>query len=1341
MPRPPAKGMVPPPVVAATVLVAPSRPAVAPPSPTPRAAGGVPAQSTVGNAAVAAGLAGAAPDAVRPPPALGNAATAAALSAIPPPPLTLPATGPPLPGAPVPPLALTPPTTAPHPPVEPALPAAGAAPPAPVVGVSPAPALPAAGAAPLAPVVGVSPAPAFPAAGAGPAAAPAPTVGPEAAPAKPEKAAAGPEVARAGGPDAVAAPEKAAAKRRSPGSDPKFQALAKDVARKKKAVTSSHPPAKAEAGAAQAAAVPPPDDREARGKAAHAEEMNEAQPKVFDRAEFVRAVEEAIAKRTPQNLKEADEFGTSGKTEEAKAEVQGKVGEGKRASAEEIATTTAAQPRPAPDAKDVVPMTPDRPPSAPGTPQPANAIPDRLPPAATDMSAGPEQVEARMAAADVTEPQLARSNEPRFKQALAEKEKLDAHSAAAPPALRAEEAAVLGGAEGDARRLGGGAMSSMAGTRAATGRTVQAGMGGAKKRDEDKRARVTAILQSVFDATRTDVEKILSDLDGKVDRQFTAGEKAAREQFTREHGADMRRWKDERYSGPFGWTMWLRDWALPLPDEVNRFYENARRNYINRMRGVISDVATTIEVELRRAKDRIAAGRTQLQDAVRKLPADLRAIGQEAAGEFAEKFTELADTVDEKGTELVDTLATKYTEAVKSVDDEIAREKEKNRGALAKAVDAVKGVIDAIIELKNMLLGVLRKAAQALRAILADPIGFLGRLISAVGGGLKLFMRNIGRHMAAGILGWLLGTAPQAGLRLPAQFDARGIVLLISTLLGLTWSNIRGRIVRRVPEPAVAAAETALPIVGKVKRQGVGGMWDDIKGRVGDLKKELISKIIAYLVPTVIIAGVTWILSLLNPASAFIRACKMIIDIVRFIVTQGRQIIEFVNVVLDAVIAIARGGGGGVPQLVERALARSIPVLIGALAAILGIGGIAGKVKQIFQTLSRPVNRAVDWVIGKIVDLVKKLWAKLKPKRRPDKRPRRDRPGLPRVPRAPRRRRPPRASRPPRAKRPDDRRDRRRPDQREQRRALAAALREARALVRPGASIQEIRAELPEIRHRHRLTSLRLVVDGVTATSTFLHFEAVVNPSEQSPRDEIRLTHQEIQETYGILAAHQDRFQRFADQRGLVIDIRATNPYSAPWIEQGAIPKPTKVKAKTIKPEDTLIGVQEWKLGLVGFFEPTRPVPGSRNFDAANERFNERTKEYAKYYNAMQDLRPPPETRGYYVVEDQVVWGFTDQGEKRRLAGDNDLFQIRYIKDESLLEGKPYVKLLNRMMAANIGVAHGATVNWSPPADLVEIKIEVIRKAADEKIIRFRPHLPPRLVTSTTPIEAVDRAR
>ncbi|MGW1411915.1 hypothetical protein ACWCPY_38780, partial [Streptomyces sp. NPDC002403] len=121
-------------------------------------------------------------------------------------------------------------------------------------------------------------------------------------------------------------------------------------------------------------------------------------------------------------------------------------------------------------------------------------------------------------------------------------------------------------------------------------------------------------------------------------------------------------------------------------------------------------------------------------------------------------------------------------------------------------------------------------------------------------------------------------------------------------------------------------------------------------------------------------------ISLLNPASAFVRAVKGIIDIVTFIVNQGAQIVEFVNSVLDAVIAIANGGAAGVPKMVEAALAASVPLLIGFLASLLGIGSLANKVKSVFHAVSRPVNRAIDKIVGFIAKAGKKLWDRLKRK-------------------------------------------------------------------------------------------------------------------------------------------------------------------------------------------------------------------------------------------------------------------------------------------------------------------------------------------------------------------------
>ncbi|GAA1209669.1 hypothetical protein GCM10009578_060260 [Streptomyces rhizosphaericus] len=915
------------------------------------------------------------------------------------------------------------------------------------------------------------------------------------------------ETARADTAEAApaAAPEVRA--RPGPGADPKFATLKKDVRHKKRSVAASHPPPKAEAGAAQDAARPPKDDEEAQGKTANAEKMNEAKPKDFDKDAFIRAVEKAIAEKAPKNLDEADKFADSGKADEVRQEVRGKVGEGKADSAEQIATTTAAPPdTSAAVPKKVVPLTPDRPPGTPGTPNPANAVPDKLPPSATDLSAGPAQVDRQMADAQVTEAQLKKSNEPTFENALGEKKAAERHSEAAPGRMRGHEKKELHAATAQARRLGAAAMGAMGAQRVRTGQQVGTGKSGAKGRDEEKRAQVTTLLQGVFDTMKKEVEAILDGLDKLVDEQFGREEKAARDAFTAEHKRKMEEYKDRRYSGWTGKARWVRDLFAGLPAEADKIFEEARDNYVRRMRQVISDVADTIGTELNRAKRRIAQGRTEMRDAVRKLPADLRSIGQQAAAEFTDKFDELAQSVDDKGTQLVDTLATKYTDALKSVDDEIAAEKEKNKGLVAKAVDTVKSVINTILELKRLLLSVLAKAASAVMLILKDPIGFLRNLVSAVGAGLRQFLANIGRHLQQGIMSWLLGKTAEAGIELPSKFDAQGVLKMLASLLGLTWQNIRSRIVRKVPrmEPAVAAAETAVPLVAEVRKRGVAGMWNDLKTRVGDLKKDLLDKVIAYVTPTIVVAGIMWVISLLNPASAFVRAVKLIIDIVRFIVTQARQIIEFVNAVLDAVIAIARGGSGGVPGLIESALARSIPVLLGVLAAILGVGGIAAKVKQIVQALSKPVNRAVDWVIDKIVGLVKKLWSKIKlkfekkkpkPKRRPD----RKRPGRPRRRKRPDQRRRPDRRRPKRRRDPKKKRPDKRPDKRteaDKKRALDAAVRDATHLLNEeAATVKTVRRGLGPIKRRHGLTRIQLkkIAEGK------YRIRVTINPSEDTP--------------------------------------------------------------------------------------------------------------------------------------------------------------------------------------------------------------------------------------------------
>jgi hypothetical protein len=72
----------------------------------------------------------------------------------------------------------------------------------------------------------------------------------------------------------------------------------------------------------------------------------------------------------------------------------------------------------------------------------------------------------------------------------------------------------------------------------------------------------------------------------------------------------------------------------------------------------------------------------------------------------------------------------------------------------------------------------------------------------------------------------------------------------------------------------------------------------------------------------IITAGITWLIGLLNPAAAFIKACKLIYDIIMFFVTNAERITKFVNTVIDSVADIVRGNIGGVVAKIETYWAR-----------------------------------------------------------------------------------------------------------------------------------------------------------------------------------------------------------------------------------------------------------------------------------------------------------------------------------------------------------------------------------------------------------------------------------
>jgi hypothetical protein len=772
----------------------------------------------------------------------------------------------------------------------------------------------------------------------------------------------------------------------APGSDPRFLAVTSKVASQGKALR-QHPPPRAEVEKVKNAAMPPAGDKEAQAKEAQAATMAGAKPGGFDKAGFIAAVKAAIAAQAPKSLEEAEEFGSSGKAEAVKGQVAGKVTDGKAASAKDIAEKTAAAPDQSKAVdKPVTPLAPEKQPASPNV-DTAAGMPAPAPAEQTDLSGGKRDTDAAMADADVSEHQLASSNEPAFVGAVEAKKAGEEHSTSAPAAFRESEAAQLGSAKQTAQGAGASGLGGMLAAKKGALGKVGAAKGSAKSKDEAERAKVASGVKAIFDATKKDVDAILGSLDRTVSKEFTDGEKTVRDAFTADVKKRMAEYKKRRYSGFGGDLLWAKDKIFNLPKEADQEYVVARVKYESGMAALIGRIADTIGERLTAAKDRIAKGRSEIKAYVDSKPKNLQKVAQEAASQFAAQFDQLESDVDSKKDSLVQDLSAKYVESRTAVDAEITAMQEDNKGLWDKAKDAVGGAIKTVLQLKDMLLGVLARAANAVGKIIKDPIGFLGNFVNAVKGGIVQFGQKIAEHLKKGLQGWLLGALAEGGIELPEKFDLKGIVQLLMSIFGLTLEHIKARIVAKIGAPAMEKVMHGFTVIKILVAEGVGGLWKWVKEKVEDVKEMIMTQIQQMVSVEIIKAGIVWLISLLNPASAFVKACKMIYDVIMFFVEKAAQIKAFVDSVLDSVESIAAGGVGAVADHIEKTLARMLPVLIGFLASLLGLGGISGKIKKLLETLQKPINAVVDWVVTnaikygkKFLGFAKKVGGKLKAK-------------------------------------------------------------------------------------------------------------------------------------------------------------------------------------------------------------------------------------------------------------------------------------------------------------------------------------------------------------------------
>jgi hypothetical protein len=301
------------------------------------------------------------------------------------------------------------------------------------------------------------------------------------------------------------------------------------------------------------------------------------------------------------------------------------------------------------------------------------------------------------------------------------------------------------------------------------------------------------------------------------------------------------------------------------------------------------------------------------------------------------------------------------------------------------AIAAGKKVLEFILEgvlklagpLGEQVMALLKKGGDIFNKIVEDPIGFLGNLLKAVKGGFEGFMDHIAEHLKSGLMGWLFGALAGAGLTLPKTFDLKGILSLVLQVLGLTYQNLRGKMVKVLGEKTVGYIETAVTFVKTLVTEGLAGAWKMIVEWVGSLKDMVLGAIQDWVVTSIVKAAVMKLVTMFNPVGAIIQGIITIYNTISFFIERAQQIGAVVGSIFDSVGRIAAGDVGGAAQFVEQTMAKAVPVMIGFLASLIGLGGIGNTIRGIIQKIQAPIEKALDKVVGFISQKAKALWGKL----------------------------------------------------------------------------------------------------------------------------------------------------------------------------------------------------------------------------------------------------------------------------------------------------------------------------------------------------------------------------
>jgi hypothetical protein len=319
-------------------------------------------------------------------------------------------------------------------------------------------------------------------------------------------------------------------------------------------------------------------------------------------------------------------------------------------------------------------------------------------------------------------------------------------------------------------------------------------------------------------------------------------------------------------------------------------------------------------------------------------------------------------------------------------------------------IEIVKIVVHVILQIMNfpfdLINNIIAKAMQAFELIKKDPIGFLKNLLRAIKEGFMQFFDHILTHLFTGLKAWFLSEVKLAGIPVPKDFSAIGILKWLLAVLDITMEKIWKKLEERIGKPKVdkikkmiatvqkvaGAAGDALAFMEDVQKRGfLEVMIDKVKEQLSNVWDLVLNAVQSFVMDQIIKKVTAKLLSMLDPTGIMavingaIALYKAIESFKRYLV----EMLKIVNSFVEGTLQIAQGATKNAADFLEGALAQGVPVVIGFLANQVGLK-LSERLKDALELVRAKVDKGLTWAIDKVVIIVEKLIAFITGKNKKD---------------------------------------------------------------------------------------------------------------------------------------------------------------------------------------------------------------------------------------------------------------------------------------------------------------------------------------------------------------------